>query len=174
MQKTTDVFYDTSLNCYYAFTTDGTRFLFDECDAALVQSRGWHVSKRGYVAGKEHRRESPIHKLMLSADTGFDIDHINRDKMDNRRNNLRVVTHHENCMNQSMRATNTSGFMGVSFVKNIGKYESYIHFHGIKHNLGYYISPQEAAYYRDAAARALFGEYCFLNFPDEEVAWWAE
>ncbi len=172
MQKYTDVYEDDVLGCCYAFTNNGTKFLFDPEDADLVSSRGWHMSKRGYVSGTEHRRERPLHKLMINADSSFDIDHINRDKTDYRRQNLRVCTHQHNCFNQKRRSTNTSGYIGVSFAKNMGKYESYIHKDGIKHGLGYYQSPIEAALVRDAAAEYFFGEYGNKNFTEEAV--WLE
>ncbi len=171
MQKTTEVFFDASLHCGYAYTADGNRFLFDMEDADLVSSRGWHITRRGYVGGKLHRRERPLHKIMLCVDSKHDVDHINRNKMDNRRCNLRVCTHHENSCNQKKRNTNTSGYMGVSFAKNIRKYESYVHYDGRKHGLGYFYSPQEAALVRDAAALYFFGEFCNLNFSEGEAVW---
>lgn len=172
MQKHTEIFCDEEHGCCFAFTEDGTRFLFDECDKELVSSRGWHLSKRGYIAGKQNRHERPLHKLMIEVDSGFDIDHINRDKTDCRRVNLRVCSHHENCFNQLRRSNNTSGFIGVSFAKNMGKFESYVHHCGHKYGLGYYSSPIEAALVRDAAAEHFFGEFCNRNFPELEVAVW--
>lgn len=171
MQKYTDVFVDHQIGCCYAFTSDGSKFLFDFCDAELIASRGWHMSKRGYVAGKDHRKERPLHKLMIEVDSGFDIDHINRDKTDYRRSNLRVCSHQHNCFNQKRRNTNSSGFNGVSFAKNVGKYESYIHKDGVKYGLGYYVSPVEAAIVRDAAADYFFGEYSNKNFSEEAALW---
>ena len=172
MQKNTDVFFDEKQNCCYAYTNDGTKFIFDICDANVVNRQGWHLSRRGYVAGKEKRRERPLHKMLLQVDSGFDIDHINRDKLDNRRSNLRVCSHHSNCLNQSKRSTNTSGYMGVSFSKNMKKFESYIHHNGVKKSLGFFTSPEEAAICRDVAAKRIFGKYCYLNFPDKEAIWW--
>lgn len=172
MQKHTEIYIDESEGCCFAFAGNGTKFRFDQCDAELVASRGWHLSKRGYIAGKENRRERPLHKLMIGVDSGFDIDHVNRDKTDCRRENLRVCSHHENCFNQMRRTNNTSGFIGVSYARNIGKYESYVHHCGRKYGLGYYESPAEAALVRDAAAEHFFGEFCNRNFPKREVAIW--
>lgn len=173
MQKHTEVFTDMNHGCCYAYTGDGTKFLFDPEDAELVSSRGWHLSKLGYVAGKEHRRERPLHRLLIEADSDLDIDHINRDKTDYRRGNLRVCSHQHNCFNQKRKKTNTTGYIGVSYAKNMGKYESYIHKDGVKYGLGYYSSPIEAAFVRDAAADYFFGEYSNKNF-DEEAVWWTE
>ena len=165
MQKYTEVFYDNELDCGYAFTDNGIRFLFDMDDADLVRSRGWHLSKRGYIAGKDHRKEKPLHKFIIKADSSFDVDHINREKTDCRKINLRVCTHQENCFNQGKRITNTSGYMGVSFSKRSGKYESYINHNGIKHHLGLFETAEEAARVRDRHAIEYFGSICYLNFP---------
>jgi hypothetical protein len=172
MQKTTEIHYDPKIDCGYAFTGDGTKFLFDMADAGIVASRGWHLSKRGYIAGKEKRRERPLHKLLITVDSGLDIDHISRNKLDNRRSNLRVCDHHENCFNQSLRRNNTTGYIGVSFARNVGKYESYIHCDGVKYGLGYYASPEEAAFVRDSAALSMFGEFSRLNFAEGRDTWW--
>lgn len=170
MQKNTEVFYDEKLDCGYAFADNGTRFIFDLCDSELVQSRGWHLSKRGYIAGKEKRRERPLHKLIISVDSCYDIDHANGDKLDYRRSNLRICSHQQNCFNQKLRQNNTSGYIGVSFAKNVGKYESYIHHNGRKNLLGYYETALEAALVRDRKAIELFGEYGRLNFPEGVVS----
>lgn len=50
----------------------------------------------------------------------FDIDHISRDRLDNRKQNLRLCTHQENTFNQKMRVTNSTGLIGVSFMKMPG------------------------------------------------------
>ena len=75
MQKNTDVLFDEKQNCCYAYTNDGTKFFFDICDAEVISRQGWHLSRRGYIAGKEKRRERPLHKILLHVDSGFDIDH---------------------------------------------------------------------------------------------------
>ena len=85
--------------------------------------------------------------------------------MDNRRCNLRICTHQQNAFNQKRRSTNTSGFIGVSPVKDAPFYEAYIHLHGRKHHLGTFSDPKQAARTRDAVARLVFGEYARLNYP---------
>lgn len=165
MQKSTEVFYDNELGCGYAYTDDGVRFLFDMCDSDLVRSRGWHLSRRGYIAGKENRRERPLHKLMIDVDSSYDIDHANGNKLDYRRKNLRVCTHQQNCFNQKLKKNNTTGYTGVSYAKNIRKYESYIHYNGHKYSLGYFDTAQEAAAMRDQKSMELFGEFSRLNLP---------
>jgi len=161
MQKSTEVFYDKENGCYYAYTDTGVRFLFDACDKELVQSRGWHTTKRGYIGGKEKRRERPLHKLMIAVDSIYDIDHVNGDKLDYRRQNLRVCSHQQNCFNQRLKSNNSTGYTGVSFAKNVGRYESYVHHNGYKYGLGYFDTAEEAALVRDQKAKELFAYLVF-------------
>lgn len=75
---------------------------------------------------------------------GF-IDHINRNKADNRISNLRVVTKSENCENVGLSKKNTSGFKGVSWNKDIGKWNAKIGHRRRRINLGYFSDLTEAA-----------------------------
>lgn len=109
-----------------------------------------------------------MHRLLFNFPVGFDIDHISGDKMDNRRANLRLCTHQQNMFNQKKRNTNTTGYMGVSYLKNAHAYEAYVHHHGKKHHFGLHEAPEEAALARDYGAKKLFGEYARLNFPLEQ------
>lgn len=125
------------------------------------------LGKRGYPVTHIKRKTCPLHRVLLDFPYGNDVDHISGDKLDNRRANLRVCTHRENMRNQKMRNTNTSGYMGVSYLRCAGKYEAYVHCDGKKHYLGLFASPREAALARDRAARTLFGQYARLNLPQE-------
>ena len=151
-------------NYMIGYTANGVAFLFDIGDYEVVKRYRWHLSKRGYITTKIHRRNVPLHQLLIESEKGFDIDHISRNKLDNRRSNFRVCTHQQNSFNQKIRNTNTTGFMGVSLMKRTGMYEAYIHHNRKKHYLGLYSTALEAAKTRDNAAMRLFGEYANLNF----------
>ena len=72
--------------------------------------------------------------------------------------------------NQRLRSNNTSGYIGVSLMKNVGQYEAYLHFNGKKIYLGLHDDPVDAAIARDRAAKKYFGEYASLNFKKEAVS----
>jgi len=124
------------------------------------------------VAGNLSRRTTRgnrvilLHALLLGAHAGQDVDHISGDKLDNRRSNLRLCTHQQNCFNQRKRNTNTSGYTGVSFSKRDSRYEAYIYKDARKIHLGLHESPVMAARARDQAALRYHGEYARLNFAD--------
>ena len=143
----------------------GGEFLFDPSDLTLIERHTWHLGKRGYPATHVRGKTVVLHRLLFPDADGFEIDHINGDKLDNRRANLRPCTHQQNGFNQKRRHTNTSGYIGVSFLRRIGCFEAYIHFHGTKHHLGLHADPIAAARMRDCVARLLFGEFARLNFP---------
>lgn len=73
------------------------------------------------------------------------LDHINGDKTDNRITNLREVTNKQNQENIPLQINNTSGYRGVSYVSNYGKYRAYVCHHLTTYNLGYFDTPEEAA-----------------------------
>jgi len=103
----------------------------------------------------------------MNPEDGNDVDHVSGNKMDNRRANLRVCSHQQNMFNQKMRNTNSTGYYGVSKMKNTGRYGAYIHYDGKKKYLGTYPTAEEASVARDRAAASLFGEFARLN---QEVA----
>ncbi len=143
----------------------GGEFLFDIADLQLIQSYTWHLGKRGYPATHVGGKTVVLHRLFFPNADG-EIDHINGDKLDNRRANLRVCTHQQNAFNQQRRNTNTSGYIGVSAVRGKNRYEAYIHLHGHKYHLGLFSSASQAARVRDCVSRLVYGEYARLNFPN--------
>lgn len=102
---------------YVASFASGGEFLFDEIDLPLIRAHTWHLGKRGYPATHIGGRTVVLHRLLFSDAQEYEIDHINGDKLDNRRRNLRLCTHQQNAFNQKRRRTNTSGYIGVSYRK---------------------------------------------------------
>jgi len=91
------------------------------------------------------------------------FDHINRIRHDNQESNLRVATSSQNRANSGIRSDNSSGYIGVTKVRE--RYRAYIMINGKIDRLGYFNSDIEAALVRDKRAIELFGEYAELNFP---------
>lgn len=87
------------------------------------------------------------------------IDHVNRDRGDNRFVNLRLATPHQNSSNKRMDGRNTSGVTGVSWYKAYGKWNAQIHVHSKRLNLGYFERIEDAAAARRAAEVRYFGEF---------------
>lgn len=94
--------------------------LIDEADAYLVEGRPWHIGSNGYARSNGpmvdgYQEPYLMHRMVLDLPTGDPrrADHINRDRLDNRRANLRVVTHGENLQNQPSHRGSTSRFRAV-------------------------------------------------------------
>ncbi len=88
--------------------------------------------------------------------------------LDCRRANLRLATHKQNAANRGPQKNNTSGFKGVAFDKKNGTHPwmAFFKLDGIRHHLGYFATPEEAARVYDAAAREAWGAFAYQNFPE--------
>lgn len=113
--------------------------------------------------GKQNDKVVQLHRWIMDAKPGQVVDHINGDRMDNRRENLRLCTVAQNIRNQKPRASR-SGLKGV--FKKRGRWQASYTFEGKKIYIGNFSTPEEAARAYDAAAREAFGEFALLNFPD--------
>lgn len=85
-----------------------------------------------------------LHRQIMGFPKGLEIDHINRDKLDNRKSNLRIVTREQNVNNMPKYSTNKSGYKGVSFDKNRKKWKSTISIKGKHYDLGRFESKEKA------------------------------
>jgi hypothetical protein len=88
-----------------------------------------------------------------------DIDHINRDKSDNRIENLRIATRPQNNSNSKRRRDNSSGYTGVTWHAQSGKWRALIHVNKKQKHLGLFSTPEEAYAAYCVAAKAVFGEF---------------
>ena len=151
-------------------TSNGSFFIFDKSDYATLKKYTWRITC-GYVAAAEKDKTIFLHKLLLSesGDANMQGDHINQDKTDNRRCNLRAASHMENQWNRGLRKDSTSGYMGVCFSKSNGRYIAYINANKKRKYLGYHDNPVDAALAYDRAAIKLHGKFACTNIMDKEV-----
>lgn len=94
----------------------------------------------------------------------LDTDHINRNGLDNRKENLRLCTIKQNSYNAKLSKRNSSGYKGVSKTWN-GKWRARIRVNDIEKHLGVFFTSKEAAQVYDNAAQKYYGEFANLNFP---------
>jgi hypothetical protein len=85
-----------------------------------------------------------LHHLILPPKKGFDVDHINRNKWDCRRSNLRYLTHSNNLHNSKIFSTNTSGFRGVSRLTNAVRWAGCVCIEGKKYRKATFLNALEA------------------------------
>jgi hypothetical protein len=142
--------------------------LVDDEDYEFLMQWKWYFE--GRYARATNKQILPIkskymHRLIMRniALNGESIDHINGDKMDNRKSNLRVCDKSKNMMNKGALKNNKSGFKGVHFDKTRGKYKVSIGFDGKTKCIGRYDDIIEAARAYNEAALKYHGEFAHLN-----------
>ncbi len=108
-----------------------------------------------------------LHRLITDAPKGLIVDHINHNGLDNRKSNLRLCTHQQNNYNQRPYPGKTSRFKGVCLDKRRNKFIARIQIYGKRIHLGCFHDEIEAAKAYDKKAKELFGEFAYLNFPDQ-------
>jgi hypothetical protein len=149
--------------------TKGKTAIVDDEDYEELSKYNWRYHN-GYAARTTSRlsgkRTTVLMHRQILGDCG-EIDHINGNKSDNRRSNLRIVTRIQNCANTPARNVNCLGYKGVSFDKRRGKYRARIGNCYEKIWLGYFDNPHDAARMYNFWARDLFGEYARLNVINE-------
>jgi hypothetical protein len=139
--------------------------LVDDVDYAELSLVPWYLGSRGYAMRQLHYRRPDgtktshaefIHRRVLRLERGDprEADHINRDKLDNRRRNLRVVTRAENEQNKT-NIRGASGVRGVHWNKSRGKWMARVTINGKMKHRCYFDTVDEAA----AAAAALYAEH---------------
>ncbi len=109
-----------------------------------------------------------LHRFILSASKGIEVDHKNGNTLDCRKKNLRLASRSQNNCNKTKVSSNTSGFKGVYFNKKLRRkpFFSFIQTNKKIVFLGYYHTAEEAAKAYDAGAVKYHGEFAKLNFPE--------
>jgi hypothetical protein len=127
--------------------------------------RNGKVHLYGYKAGyKSKGKKFWMHNIIMNPTEGMEVDHIDGDPLNNQRDNLRIVTHRENCMNRGKRSNGTtSKYIGVSWNKEKERFRALITVDGKSHYVGSYHTPEEAALAYNAKAIELFGNFARIN-----------
>lgn len=130
------------------------KWWFDGCYAATM------------VRGRKYR----LHRFLVARVKGLEVDHIDRNKLNNQKSNLRLVTRQQNAANTGLRKNNTHGYKGVRQMSGSKtRWQAQIGVGGRCIVLGAFASKEEAARAYDAGAKLYFGDSAALNFPMEGV-----
>ncbi len=137
--------------------------LVDDKDYKWLNQWNWYLLSSGYaVRGVgENNKVILMHREIMKPSKEMDIDHINSNPLDNRRENLRICTHSQNLMNSKLREDNKSGVCGVSWYKRDKKWETYITVDQKRTRLGFFKNKREAIKVRKAAEKKYFGEFAY-------------
>jgi len=154
--------------------TQGYFAIVDEVDYDWLIERKWYYGHKGYavhrkylgtINGKLKLKAIYMHRLILNTPEEMFTDHINCNRLDNRRCNLRICSRNQNMMNSIKKMDGCSPYKGVTL--NCGKWSAGITINSKHISLGRFFTQKEAAQAYDKAAIKYFGEFARLNFPLE-------
>lgn len=148
----------------------GYEVIIDDEDESLVSSLSWSVMKskrqmdlgliyfHHHIHTSKESRQIRLHRFIMGDPVGMVVDHINRNTLDNRKCNLRIVTQSDNCQNQGLRKDSTTGFKGVSWCNRDKRFIARIYKDGIEYKAGRFKTAIEAHEAYKAKAREVYGE----------------
>ena len=146
-------------NYYLGFDSNEKTFKISKKDYKKVCIHTWHINSRGYVKttiGGHKGKKVFLHRYILQfKNPKIQVDHINHDKSDNRRKNLRICTNSQNSMNTKREKR------GVYYRKDINKWRAVITVNQKRINLGHFSNYKNARKARKKAENKYFGEFSY-------------
>lgn len=150
--------------CFIVIYDNGGEFkdsvIIDIDDFENVSKYKWNINSNGYCRCSDLKID--LHRFILnlkSFEKNEYVDHINGDRLDNRKSNLRIVTNQQNQFNSHNDGYGNNVRKGVSFRKDRNKWRAYITINGKQITLGLYKTEQEAIDARIKAEEKYFKEY---------------
>lgn len=156
--------------------TQGFYALVDDNDYEELNQYNWHYAKQKDIGGYAVRtiylgggrknakcRSIMMHRVIMAPPKGLFIDHINHDKLDNRRSNLRICTRAQNGANQNIRKNNKSGYKGVYWDKRRNTWIAQTSHDGRVIRFKYSKDIKAAVKAYDEGMKQLFGEFAKPN-----------
>lgn len=147
--------------------TRGEYALVDDEDFEFLSQWSWCCTANGYaVRGERHKGPTKVvlmHRVLSDVAKGQDVDHINKNKLDNQRSNLRTCTRSENLYHRGLAPTNTSGYKGVVWWPRDNKWMAQIVATKKRYFLGYFVAKEDAARAYNEAALIHHGEFAYQN-----------
>lgn len=115
--------------------------------------------ERYYIVFNDKGTTKQLHRLIMNAPKGMVVDHINHDTTDNRKENLRVVTHEENMRNRrAHQANSASGLLGVHYNSSKKRWVAQIAVNKKQKHIGNFVNEREAVRARKKAEIKYWGE----------------
>lgn len=148
--------------------TQGKVAIIDAADFERINQWKWHAVFKKHrdtwcaartVRNGKKCRTVLMHRVILVAPDGMDVDHRDGDGLNNRRSNIRVATKQQNNFNKAIQRNSSSGRKGVSWNASCSKWHAYISVNRRKIYLGLFIDKEDAAKAYEDAAKAFAGEF---------------
>lgn len=149
------------------------RAMIDIFDIEKCKPYSWHLCKNGYVTAFVNNKQVYLHRFIMNINNSkIQIDHINRNRSDNRKENLRFCTNAENGKNKRVLDSNTSGHVGIRYDKRRNYWYASIEVNGKNHYLGSSKNIEEVVKLREKAELQYYGEFAshfselILKYPE--------
>jgi hypothetical protein len=148
-------------------TNSSLQIIIDDSDYEFLSQFKWRLNSHGYPTATFNSQATYLHTILLGNHRPYkDVDHINRDKLDNRRSNLRICLIRENSRNRcKIKRTASSVFKGVYWNKHARKWTARIRKDYQFYFIGNFDQENHAALAYDLWATLLFGKFAYTNFP---------
>ena len=131
------------------------RAIIDLDDVERCKDYKWHLTEQGYVATTSNKKTLRLHRFIMITPDDMHTDHLNRNKLDNRKENLLICTQSENNKNKGVYSKNTLGKRGVSY--RDGRYYVQIRFEYKNYHLGIFKELNDAIKARENAELKFYG-----------------
>lgn len=138
----------------------------DAADYEWLSQWTWHLMN-GYAGRREKNKPILMHRQITNPPKGKVVDHADHNKLDNCRANLRICDRPQNMRNTVKHRDARSQYKGVIYRKDLNKWGARLHYKGKDLWFGSYEDEVDAARAYDRGAVELFGEYAYLNFPED-------
>lgn len=151
---------DYALICIYNKSCEEiARAIIDKSDIETAKQFKWYLHSNEYVCNKTGGKITYLHRLLINAPKDKFVDHINMNKLDNRKINLRLCNNGENMRNKEQTKRNYSGFRGVHWNKDVKKWNAILSYDRSSINLGYYDLFQDAVNARINGEQKYYGDF---------------
>lgn len=149
----------------YVSLTKGKRAIVDDDDFEKVNKHKWYCSFYGYAVREDRKNHIiGLHTFIMNTPDGYEIDHRNLDKLDNRKENLRICTNKQNARNKFQK-NNKTGYKGVSIStwNKSNPYRVTINLNKKQIQVGYFKTAIEAAKAYNEVVKKYHGEFAYIN-----------
>jgi hypothetical protein len=137
-------------------------FIIDISDFDTIRNYSWYPKRSEwgtYCNGYVNKKVVVLHRFIMKAQVGQYIDHIDKDTLNNKRDNLRFVTNQQNGFNRKVGKNNTSSIMGICWVESRNKWNVRIKLNYKNIFLGQYEDFDDAVKSRLQAEKLYFDDF---------------